>query len=218
MRDASRRIVQINREHRAVEAAVKGLLRHALRCGDLLIEAKKEVPHGSWAPWLEKNFDGSDWTARKYMQLARLETREPGSILQFSSIRQALRSFHPDDCPAIRVTVGTTAAESVAASIRFAKGALAHADLDPADPVFAKRVEYLAAAVDDLLDAAGLEDGSRERRQRPSAQKGRSICSIDECNTGATARGLCPKHYRRWRIHGDPLFTLRPGRRALVRS
>ena len=30
-------------------------------------------------------------------------------------------------------------------------------------------------------------------------------CVIDGCEKGAIARGWCPKHYQRWRAHGDPL-------------
>lgn len=29
-------------------------------------------------------------------------------------------------------------------------------------------------------------------------------CSFEGCTTPAHARGLCPKHYQRWRKHGDP--------------
>lgn len=32
-------------------------------------------------------------------------------------------------------------------------------------------------------------------------------CSIDGCGKMEKARGLCPMHYARWRIHGNPLFT-----------
>lgn len=31
------------------------------------------------------------------------------------------------------------------------------------------------------------------------------ICSVDGCSGKVAARGWCPKHYRRWRDHGDPL-------------
>src|SRR5699024_281803 len=30
-------------------------------------------------------------------------------------------------------------------------------------------------------------------------------CSIAGCEKDALARGWCPKHYQRWRAHGDPL-------------
>ena len=34
------------------------------------------------------------------------------------------------------------------------------------------------------------------------------ICSIDGCEARATIRGFCPKHYQRFRKHGDPLMVL----------
>jgi hypothetical protein len=33
-------------------------------------------------------------------------------------------------------------------------------------------------------------------------------CSIDGCSRPAVARGLCTKHWRRWKTHGDPRTTL----------
>lgn len=34
-------------------------------------------------------------------------------------------------------------------------------------------------------------------------------CSIDGCSSAWIARGLCNKHWRRWRTNGDPLVTRR---------
>lgn len=38
-----------------------------------------------------------------------------------------------------------------------------------------------------------------------------AICSVNECEAVAVARGWCSKHYRRWWRRGDPTSTLRPG-------
>ena len=32
----------------------------------------------------------------------------------------------------------------------------------------------------------------------------KNTCNIDGCGSPARARGWCPKHYTRWRTHGDP--------------
>ena len=32
-------------------------------------------------------------------------------------------------------------------------------------------------------------------------------CSVDGCKTKAKARGWCPKHWKRWKAHGDPSYT-----------
>ncbi len=34
-------------------------------------------------------------------------------------------------------------------------------------------------------------------------------CSIDGCDRPATAAGYCASHYRRFKLHGDPLHTAR---------
>ena len=61
---------QINEEHKAcTEAAQKGI-QHALNAGRLLLDAKAQCEHGTWGKWLGDNFDGSDRTARLYMQIA----------------------------------------------------------------------------------------------------------------------------------------------------
>lgn len=37
----------------------------------------------------------------------------------------------------------------------------------------------------------------------------RPPCSIDDCADPAKTRGMCAKHYQRWRAHGDPHYTTR---------
>ena len=39
------------------------------------------------------------------------------------------------------------------------------------------------------------------------SRTGKRICSIDGCGERVEAWGWCPKHYARWRRHGDPLIT-----------
>lgn len=45
---------EINAEHRSCDEALREGLRHALRAGELLIEAKSRVQHGEWGRWLER--------------------------------------------------------------------------------------------------------------------------------------------------------------------
>jgi hypothetical protein len=80
-----------NVEHRAAIGAAEDAMSHAIRAGELLIEAKAGVPHGDWAGWLEEHFEATDRSARGYMRLARLAGQN-GSALPFSSIRGALDS------------------------------------------------------------------------------------------------------------------------------
>lgn len=82
----------INDQHAEVLRHATGMVGHAIKCGSLLIEAKATVVHGEWTPWLESNFHGSPWVAQKYMQLARAELANPGSITEMDSIGAALKA------------------------------------------------------------------------------------------------------------------------------
>src|SRR5215217_3820103 len=66
---------EINAEHRACEAAATTALEHAIRCGELLLEAKRRKPHGGWMAWVAANFEGSHDLANKYMRVARNSER-----------------------------------------------------------------------------------------------------------------------------------------------
>ncbi len=60
---------KVNAEHRACEEAAGAALGHAINAGELLTEVKAGLPHGSFGAWLQKNFAGSDRTARAYMRV-----------------------------------------------------------------------------------------------------------------------------------------------------
>ena len=62
---------RINTEAEAAHAAVRKGLEHALKAGELLIEAKAVVPHGQWLPWLEANCTVAERSAQLYMRVAR---------------------------------------------------------------------------------------------------------------------------------------------------
>jgi hypothetical protein len=88
---------ELKREHEACEGAFQKGLEHALRCGELLLEAKDQAPHGQWELWLMANFAGSLRTARGYMQLARNRERldlERRSVAVLG-IGQALKALAP---------------------------------------------------------------------------------------------------------------------------
>lgn len=61
---------EINTEHQLAYGKAREALEHARRAGELLIQAKAGLPHGSFGPWLALNFNFSDRTARGYMRLA----------------------------------------------------------------------------------------------------------------------------------------------------
>jgi hypothetical protein len=63
---------RIRAEHEAFQASARTTLDHACRCGDLLIEAKRQVgEHGRWGDWLREYCHLSNRRAQAYMRLAR---------------------------------------------------------------------------------------------------------------------------------------------------
>lgn len=62
---------EINTEHNAFLEAMQAGLQHALKCGNLLLEAKAMVPHGEWLPWLADNCQVSERSAQAYMRVAQ---------------------------------------------------------------------------------------------------------------------------------------------------
>jgi len=64
---------RIRTEHEATAASLKSGLEHAMAAGDLLIEARAQLKHGQWLPWLE-TCNVSERMAQRYMRLARNRT------------------------------------------------------------------------------------------------------------------------------------------------
>src|ERR1700730_13731457 len=62
---------RIRTEHEAAGGALKRSLQHAVAAGDLLIEAKAQLRHGQWLPWLSEHCQIPERTARLYMRLAK---------------------------------------------------------------------------------------------------------------------------------------------------
>lgn len=85
----------IDREHQAVFDAAQTTLQHALRCGELLIQAKRGMAHGEWLGWLEANCTVRPRMAQAYMRLARELPKLPEANTQrvaHLTVRDALRA------------------------------------------------------------------------------------------------------------------------------
>lgn len=65
----SRPLVDIEHD---IAALSKTMRRDIFTMGALLIEAKRQVLHGDWLPWLKDHFGNSERTANNYMNAARL--------------------------------------------------------------------------------------------------------------------------------------------------
>ena len=90
-----------NREHALAVRSAVGLVEHAITAGEALIEAKAQLAHGAWLPWLAANFDGHENTAGNYMRLARNSQHvrnldEPGVRKALDAIAGKGKIFDPD--------------------------------------------------------------------------------------------------------------------------
>ena len=65
--DLAQEISQHEKSRRACE--VKGIM-HAIRMGELLIEAKKVAPHGAFRAWVQESTSVSQRMAQMYMKIA----------------------------------------------------------------------------------------------------------------------------------------------------
>jgi Protein of unknown function (DUF3102) len=67
------------RDLSAVEAELLEVLKREaadiIRAGQLLIEAKAQIPHGEWAAWLDQRFSLSDRSAQRYMAAYRFAVK-----------------------------------------------------------------------------------------------------------------------------------------------
>jgi N6-adenosine-specific RNA methylase IME4 len=57
-------------ENAQAEADYLSALQHAIRAGEALIEAKSQLQHGAWLPWLATNVDYNARHAQKLMEVA----------------------------------------------------------------------------------------------------------------------------------------------------
>jgi phage N-6-adenine-methyltransferase len=134
---------QINTEHQACMQAAGKALDHAMRCGDLLSEAKSTCKHGEWQGWLDDNFDGSDRSAQAYMRLAgkreQIEQNRRGSA--DLSIDGALKLLAGPKSDAVHVSQNTGNPEWYTPPdvLDAARTVLGDIELDPASSKIAQK-------------------------------------------------------------------------------
>ncbi len=118
---------QINTEHQAAFSKAREALEHARRAGELLLQAKADVGHGAWLPWIEANCKFSVRTAQGYIRLAQgWETLQAKSAtVAHLGLREALGLLA--DAPQPDTAYGTTLLspddEDFLAKLRVAGGA-----------------------------------------------------------------------------------------------
>ena len=83
---------EIHNEHQAAQRCASEAVTHAIRAGELLIQAKAALPHGAFGSWLSTNVEFSDRTSRGYMQLAGLDEAKRQRVADLS-LRSALAAI-----------------------------------------------------------------------------------------------------------------------------
>lgn len=81
--------------HKMATEAALNAVEYACQAGELLNQAKEQVAHGEWLPWLREHCGLSERTARNYMRLSRLLKADPLKSARVADLplRQALREL-----------------------------------------------------------------------------------------------------------------------------
>ncbi len=81
---------KINKSYASSISALRTTLERAIECGGLLNEAKSQLKHGEWLPWLEENCPAiSKSTAAGWMRLAKSNV-QPGIHLGVKEAQKLL--------------------------------------------------------------------------------------------------------------------------------
>jgi hypothetical protein len=85
---------RINEAHRLAIGHAGKAIEQAIACGQLLLEAKANVPHGKWLPWLRDNVTFGERSAQGYMRIAqRVPSQIRNGVSDFPSLRGALHAL-----------------------------------------------------------------------------------------------------------------------------
>jgi hypothetical protein len=99
---------RVNDEYALMTGDMTRAVQRAIRIGELLTQAKADVAHGEWLPWIQQNLVFSERHARKYMQVYANRSRV--ADLGASSLREAVALLaEPKDEPAESEDVQTSA-------------------------------------------------------------------------------------------------------------
>jgi N6-adenosine-specific RNA methylase IME4 len=111
---------RIRAEHVAMQRGVE----HAMRAGDLLLEAKAQLRHGQWLPWLTENCSMSERTAQLYMRVAerRSELEAKAQGLADLTLEGAARLLaKPSESVDLTADIVTLPVETKREVLEFAK-------------------------------------------------------------------------------------------------
>ena len=83
---------RIHQQHDAASNALKSAVDHAIAAGELLLQAKEQLKHGTWLPWLQANCEIPERTVQAYMRLARRPIQKRNGVADLF-LREALSAI-----------------------------------------------------------------------------------------------------------------------------
>jgi hypothetical protein len=99
---------EIMRAHAEARRAAHMSLVHAIEAGEALLEAKEQMSHGEWLPWLRDHCEMSESTAQVHLRLAKykdevLANPQRAADLSIRAALDALRARETRDAAAKRI-------------------------------------------------------------------------------------------------------------------
>jgi DNA N-6-adenine-methyltransferase (Dam)/Protein of unknown function (DUF3102) len=125
---------EIEREHAAAARDARSAMEHAIRCGELLLQAKAALAHGEWLPWLEANTTVSARQSQRYMRLASATLAGKYNVASHSTIDGALALLaERDSSHVLRVMTSSASPEWFTPPhiVDLVEATLGEIDLDP---------------------------------------------------------------------------------------
>lgn len=83
----------IRAEHQSALDSARDSLQHALRCGELLIKARKAIHNIGWHAWIKRNCKFSVRMAQNYVRLYERYKTTNAKRVSCDTVREALRAM-----------------------------------------------------------------------------------------------------------------------------
>jgi Protein of unknown function (DUF3102) len=94
--NSSRSLTTIVRE---IRGTFRNDIANIIRRGNLLQEAKDQLPHGEWLPWLQDNFEMDERTAQRAMAAAKFAATKSANVSDLNLTKSALYELSSNEYP-----------------------------------------------------------------------------------------------------------------------